>query len=69
MKGLIIRERTFIWFMLYGVYLYFCSLSLRKASNALMPWINRSHTAIWLWIQKFANLADRFKVDFLHFNR
>jgi len=49
--------------MLYGVYLYFCFLSLRKASNALMPWINRSYTAIWLWIQKFANLADRFKVN------
>jgi len=63
MKGLIIRERTFIWFMLYGVYLYFCFLSLRKASNALMPWINRSYTAIWLWIQKFANLANRVKVN------
>jgi hypothetical protein len=47
--------------MIYAVYLYFCSLSLRKDSNALMPWINRSH-AIWLWIQKFANLADSVKL-------
>jgi hypothetical protein len=45
-----------LWFMIYAVYLYFCSLSLRKASNALI-------VAIWLWIQKFANLTNRFKVD------
>ncbi|MEM2896893.1 MAG: DDE-type integrase/transposase/recombinase [Candidatus Bathyarchaeia archaeon] len=61
MNGLTIRERTPIWLMIYSVYLYFCSTSLRKASKALEIWIKRSHTAIWNWVQRLSSLADRFK--------
>jgi hypothetical protein len=43
MKGLITRKSS-IWFMPY-IYTF----AFRKASNALI-------VAIWLWIQKFANL-------------
>ncbi|MEM3521810.1 MAG: hypothetical protein QW723_02315 [Candidatus Bathyarchaeia archaeon] len=31
--------------------------------QALEPWIKRSHMAIWLWVQRFAWIADRFKHD------
>jgi transposase-like protein len=49
--------------MLYGVYLYFCCTGLIRASHALEPFIKRSHVAIWKWIQKFALIADRFKIE------
>lgn len=62
MNSLILRERTPLWFMVYGVYVYFRSTSLRNASKILEPWIRRSHVALWLWVQRFASLADRFNV-------
>jgi len=42
----VIRERTPFWFMVYGVYLYLCSKSLRRASKALDPWVTRSHMTV-----------------------
>ena len=60
---IVIRERTSFWYMVYGVYLYFCSTSLRRASKALEPWIARSYGAIWLWVQRLAPIAESFKVD------
>ena len=57
---IIIRERTPFWLMVYGVYLYFCCTSFRRASRALEPWIERSYVAIWGWVQKLGFLADRF---------
>jgi putative transposase len=48
--------------MLYGVYLYYASRSLRLASKILEPVIDRSHVSIWHWIQRFASLSDRFSV-------
>jgi len=62
MNGLVIRERTPVWFMVYGVYLYFRSTSFRNASKVLEPWVRRSHVALWFWVQRFASLADRFRV-------
>ncbi|MFQ6134399.1 MAG: DDE-type integrase/transposase/recombinase [Nitrososphaerales archaeon] len=58
-----VRERTPLWLMMYGVYLYFASRSLRLASRSLEPIVGRSHVALWKWIQRFAYLADRFGVD------
>ncbi len=49
--------------MVYGVYLYFCSRSLRLASKALDPLLSRSHVALWKWIQRFSRVADRFQID------
>lgn len=63
MNSLVIRERTPFWFMVYGVYLYFCSTSLRRASRALGPWVVRSHVAVWKWIQRLSCLAERFTIN------
>jgi putative transposase len=57
------RRRTPLWVMAYGVYVYFSSLSLRKASRILEPTMKRSHEAIREWVQRFSSLADRFRVD------
>jgi putative transposase len=57
------RERTPVPLMAYGVYLYFCSRSLRLASRVLEPIIERSHVSIWHWVQRFGPLAERFSVD------
>jgi len=57
------RERTPLPLMAYGVYLYYCSRSLRLASRSLEPIIDRSHVSIWNWVQRLAHLADRLSVD------
>ncbi len=49
--------------MLYGVYVYLCSNSLRRASNILEPIIERSHEAIRQWVRRLAPLCERFDVD------
>ncbi|MFP3214222.1 MAG: hypothetical protein RXR18_03310 [Nitrososphaeria archaeon] len=57
------RKRTPIALILYALYLYFSSLSLRRASHVLEPIIKRSHVAIWKWIQKYSFVLDSFDVD------
>ncbi len=57
------RERTPVPLMLYGVYLYYASRSLRLASRALEPIVERSHASIWNWVQRFASISERFSVD------
>ena len=49
--------------MLYGVYVYLCSNSLRRASKILEPLMERSHEAIRQWMQRLAPICDRFDVD------
>jgi len=61
-NGFFIRERTPVAVVLYGLYLYFSGLSLRGVSKALEHIFPRSHTAVWLWIQRFGCLASYFKV-------
>ena len=56
------RKRTPIALILYALYLYFSSLSLRRASHVLEPIIKRSHVAIWKWIQKYSFVLDSFDV-------
>jgi putative transposase len=53
------RERTPLPLMVYGVYLYYASRSLRLASRCLEPIIERSHVSIWHWIQRFGELSNR----------
>ena len=60
---LIERERTPVALMLYGVYLYYASRSLRLASRALERITRRSHVSIWKWVQRFAPVADRFSFE------
>ncbi len=58
-----LRERTSLPLMLYGVYVYLCSNSLRRASRILEPVIERSHEAIRQWVQRLAPICDGFDVD------
>ncbi|MGC8557749.1 MAG: hypothetical protein ACP5NC_02000, partial [Nitrososphaeria archaeon] len=57
------RKRTPIALILYALYLYFSSLSLRRASRILEPIIKRSHVAIWKWIQRYSSVLDSFDVS------
>ena len=47
------RNRTRPFIIRYALYLYFLGLSLRSTSKALAAFIDRSHIAIWYWIQEF----------------
>ncbi len=58
-----IRERTPLPLMLYGVYVYLCSNSLRRASKILEPIVERSYEAIRQWVQRLAPICDGFDVD------
>jgi transposase-like protein len=49
--------------MLYGMYVYLCADSLRRASRILEPLVVRSHEAIRQWVQRLAPICDGFDVD------
>jgi len=54
------RNRTPIALILYALYLYFSSLSLRRASHVLEPIIKRSNMEM---DQKYSFIFDSFDVD------
>src|SRR5215211_2610743 len=54
------RTRTSPAIVSYGLYLYFSSRSFRLAAKCLSSYIKRSHVAIWKWVQKYSDCADRF---------
>ena len=47
------RNRTPSEYIVYGLYLYFSGLSLRRTSERLSCFIKRNHVSIWNWIQKY----------------
>jgi putative transposase len=47
------RERKSVGVVMYALYLYFLGLSFRNTSKAIEPFADRSHVAIWEWIQRF----------------
>ena len=47
----------------YGLYLYFSSRSFRLAARCLGQLLKRSHVCIWKWVQRYSELADRFRID------
>jgi putative transposase len=53
-------NRTHPAIISYGLYLYFSSRSFRLAAKCLETIIRRSHVAIWKWVQKYSDRADRF---------
>ena len=57
------RERTSLPLMLYGVYVFPCSNSLRRASRILEPILVRSHGAIRQRVQRLAPVCDGFDLD------
>jgi putative transposase len=49
-----LRKRTELEDIVYSLHLYFsCGLSLRNTSKAISRFVQRSHTAIRDWIQKY----------------
>jgi putative transposase len=56
-------NRTHPAIISYGLYLYFSSRSFRLAAKCLGSTIRRSHVAIWKWVQKYSDCADRFVVE------
>ena len=58
------RTRTHPAIVSYGLYLYYSSRSFRLAAKCLSSFtIKRSHVTIWKWIQRYAVLDDRFRID------
>jgi hypothetical protein len=50
------RERTSPEVIMYALYLYFLGLSFRDTLKAIQPLFEekeRSHVAIWKWVQRF----------------
>ena len=47
------RVRTRPEVVLYGLYLYALGLSYRSVPLALEPFVDRSHVAVWDWVQRF----------------
>gem|GEM_PF-2541076 len=45
------------------VLVYFNSRSFRLAAKSLAPIEKRSHVAVWKWVQRYADCADRFRTD------
>jgi len=62
-KSIVVRERTPIEIMLYGIFLYLCKFSLRDVVMAIRIFIKRSRTAIWKWVQKFGNIIKEHIAD------
>ncbi len=48
-----IRKRTALKDIIYSLHLYFSGLSLRNTSKAISKFVQRSHSAIRDWIQKY----------------
>jgi transposase-like protein len=38
---------------MYSLYLYFLELSFRNTAKAIEPFTDRSHEAVWNWVQTF----------------
>ena len=60
------RKRTKTEDIVYAIHLYFLGLSLRNTSKALSRFVNRSHTAISDWIQRYQPeelFSKRKKID------
>jgi putative transposase len=47
------RERTSAEIVMYAMYLYFLGLSFKNTSRTLEPFLERSHVAVWQWVQRF----------------
>jgi putative transposase len=47
------RNRTSTFCIMYALYLYFLGLSFRSTSKAIEPFEERSHVAVWKWVQRF----------------
>ncbi|MEM4404851.1 MAG: hypothetical protein QXR28_03185 [Nitrososphaerota archaeon] len=53
--------RTAYPLVFYGLYLVALGLSFRCASRALKPFIDRSHVAVWGWVQRLPGFRRLFR--------
>jgi hypothetical protein len=61
------RDRTPLLVMAYGVYLYYCSRSLRLASRCLKPIIRGSHVSTYsnsTWLRFYQETSSRDIISF-----
>lgn len=56
------RERTSTEVVAYALYLYFLGLSFRNTARAIEPFADRSHVAVWEWVQRFSPVYRRTRV-------
>ncbi|MEM2582466.1 MAG: DDE-type integrase/transposase/recombinase [Candidatus Caldarchaeum sp.] len=56
-----VRRRTALPAVLYGLYLVALGLSFRCASRALKPFVDRSHVAVWSWVQRLPGFRRVFR--------
>ena len=47
------RSRPPSKYVYYALHMYFSGLSLRKASEHLLQFIERNHVSVWNWIQHY----------------
>ncbi|MEM1769520.1 MAG: hypothetical protein QXG93_03430, partial [Nitrososphaerota archaeon] len=57
-----IRQRTALPIVLYGLYLVALGLSFRCVSKVLKPFVDRSHVAVWSWVQRLPGFRRFFRV-------
>ena len=63
------RDRTPISIVFYSVYLVFLGLSFRGASDAIKPFIKRSHKSVWEWWQELGRHQGFQNMFRLHHER
>ncbi|MEM2614906.1 MAG: DDE-type integrase/transposase/recombinase, partial [Nitrososphaerota archaeon] len=56
-----LRIRTPFPVVLYGLYLVALGLSFRCVSRVLKPFVDRSHVAVWGWVQRLPGFRKFFK--------
>ncbi len=55
-EALQVRVRTPMVLILYAIYQYYRTKSLRTAAESLSKYVEMSHVAIWKWVQKYGNI-------------
>ncbi|MEM2058021.1 MAG: DDE-type integrase/transposase/recombinase [Thermoproteota archaeon] len=56
-----VGQRTALPVVLYGLYLLALGLSFRSAAMALKPFVERSHVAVWKWVQRLPGFRRIFR--------
>ncbi|MEM0482620.1 MAG: hypothetical protein QXM16_07035 [Nitrososphaerota archaeon] len=50
--------------VLYGLYLLALGLGFRSAAMALKPFVDRSHVAVWKWVQRLLGFRKFFRARY-----
>ncbi|MEM0481422.1 MAG: hypothetical protein QXM16_00825 [Nitrososphaerota archaeon] len=55
-----VGQRTALPVVLYGLYLVALGLGFGSAAMALKPFVDRSHVAVWKWVQRLLGFRRIF---------